>query len=203
MVVLSLGRGLLASGLLALPPTIAECWGEQDPEARDYFKGLLGVTPEQDSPQQVHTAACESNMRFAIFRFSGVRVATGTICNPAGWPRSGVPADLWQWRTCLSFSQSGAYIIVLEPNALIDAVLWRMMAVPIFRAMFIHFCNSQVCVAAACKGKSSSNKLQRQLMRLSAPQLSIKVSANSGRQAESLLVTAILGPVVQDRKSVV
>ena len=111
-----LGRGLYASGLLALPPTIAECWGEPGPEARDYLKGLLGVTPEQASPQQVHAAVCESMVRSAIFKGSDVRVATGTMCNPAVWPRSGVPADRWQWRTCLSFPQSGAHINVLELN---------------------------------------------------------------------------------------
>ena len=125
-----LARGLFASGLLARPPTIAECWGELSPEARDYLKGLLGVTPEQASPQQVHTAVCESMVRSAIFKGSDVRVATGTMCNPAGWPRSGVPADRWQWRTCLSFPQSGAHINVLELNALIDAVLWHMRARP-------------------------------------------------------------------------
>ena len=167
-----LWRGLFAGGLQTLPPTIAECWGEPGPEARDYLKGLLGVTPEQASPQQVHAAVCESMVRSAIFKGSDVRVATGTMCDPADWPRSGVPADRWQWRICLSFPPSGAHINVLELKALIATVRRRMRARPNIGARFIHFCDSQVCIAAACKGRSSSNKLQRQLMRLNALLLS-------------------------------
>ena len=65
-----LGQGLLTSGVLALPPTIAECCGEPGPEARDYLKGPLGVTPEQASPQQVHAAVCEQMVRSAILQVS-------------------------------------------------------------------------------------------------------------------------------------
>ena len=47
-----------------------------------------------------------------------------------------------------------------------------MRARPYSGVRFIHFCDSQVCIAAACKGRSASKKLQRHLMRLNALLLS-------------------------------
>ena len=133
---------------------------------------LLEVDPSDATAQQIHRATCESLVRSAVYKGSDVRIATGMSCNPAGWPRSGVPADRWRWKTCLSFRQGGKHINVLELNALIAAVLWRLRSRHHFGARFIHFCDSQVCIAVAAKGRSTATRLSGPLMRLNALLLS-------------------------------
>ncbi|CAK0905850.1 unnamed protein product [Prorocentrum cordatum] len=120
------------------------------------------------TPDQVRRALCESLVRSAIFKGRDVRAATGGLWKPAGWPRRGVDADRWLWRACLSFKQGGAHINVLELQALLTAVSWRMRGRANIRTRFIHFCDSQVSIAVACKGRSQSRQLQSILMRLNA-----------------------------------
>ena len=163
-----LGRGLVAAGIIREPPTVAECWGAPGGEGSLYLELLLDAPAAEATPDQVHRALCESLVRNAIFKGSDVRAATGGLWKPSGWPRRGVDANRWLWRTCLSFKQGGSHINVLELQALLTAVAWRMRSRANIGTRFIHFCDSQVSIAVACKGRSQSRQLQSILMRLNA-----------------------------------
>ena len=60
------------------------------------------------------------------------------------------------------------HINVLELQALLGAFRWRARRREGLSGRVIHFCDSQVAIAAACKGRSSSRRLHRLLCRLSA-----------------------------------
>ena len=80
---------------------------------------------------------------------------------------------MWKWRVCLSFPQGGGrHSNVLEMQALLATFRWRLRTPSALGGRLIHFCDSQVCIAVACKGRSTSSLLQRLLMRLSALLLS-------------------------------
>ena len=94
-----LGRGLASAGILAEPPTIAECWGAPGPGGEDCLEMLLGAAAGEATPDQVHRALCEALVRNAVFKGSDVRTAAGGLPHPSGWPRRGVDADRWLWKT--------------------------------------------------------------------------------------------------------
>ena len=108
-------------------------------------------------------------MRSAIYKGSDVRLATGSLQKPSGWPRRGVEAGHWKWDVCLSYPQrTTEHINVLELRALLATFRWRARRAQGLSGRVIHFCDSQVAIAVACKGRSSSRRLHRLLLQLSA-----------------------------------
>ncbi|CAK0901035.1 unnamed protein product, partial [Prorocentrum cordatum] len=82
VVAMLLGRGLLAAGALV----------------DEYLRQLLGKAPADASSKQVHDAMREGLARSVISKGSDARIASGHVHNPAGWPRRGVEAHMWQWK---------------------------------------------------------------------------------------------------------
>ena len=60
------------------------------------------------------------------------------------------------------------HIIALELRALLASFRWRARRAKGLSGRIIHFCDSQVAIAVACKGRSSSPELHRLLTRLCA-----------------------------------
>ena len=166
-----LGTGLVSCGLLDEPPTVSQCWGNPGSQDRDFLGDLGGKNFNELDEADVHRMACETMVRSASFMGSDVRLATGTLINPSSWPRRGIEANRWRWKICLGYPQDPerqAHINVLEMEALLATFKWKSRGAQRLQGRVIHFCDSQVCIAVACKGRSSSFLLQRLLSRLNA-----------------------------------
>ena len=107
-------------------------------------------------------------IRSAIYRGSDVRLTSGVLMNPASWPRQSFDTSLLKWKIVLAFPQSGQHINALELRAALAAQKWMRRASRNIHCRFIHCLDSQVCIAVATKGRSSSYLLNSLLIRLNA-----------------------------------
>ena len=84
--------------------------------------------------------------------------------------RSSVPAKLWRWSTVAGWQwgSSDEHINVLELRSVLTTVKWRIEQLGQCNLRFIHLVDSQVVLHALSRGRSSSRKMRRTLMRLCA-----------------------------------
>ena len=84
--------------------------------------------------------------------------------------RASLPAKLWKWRTICGWrwNSSGEHINSLEMRAVHTALRWRIMKQKVIKARFIHMVDSLVCLHSLTRGRSSSKKLRRTLLRINA-----------------------------------
>ena len=87
------------------------------------------------------------------------------------WPRSGVNSSLFNWSVVHSYPwKSHAHITVLELQAVINSVKWRLRRVQGTSTRMLHLMDSQVvCVCGIlAKGRTSSFRLRNGLSKLNA-----------------------------------
>ena len=85
------------------------------------------------------------------------------------WPRQGVQADWWVWKTVISFPWDFSDSInVLEARALLNTVRWKAQRSSFVNSRFIHLLDSQVCLGALNKARSPSINLNRVICRICA-----------------------------------
>ena len=106
--------------------------------------------------------------RGAIHRGSDGRLADGVLRYPREWPRRSIDASRWKWKICLSYRMTTAHINVLELAAILATLKWRTRRKGSVGVRFLHLTDSQVCMSVLCKGRSSSNQLNRVLSRINA-----------------------------------
>lgn len=84
--------------------------------------------------------------------------------------RASVPAKLWRWRTIAGWKWLGTreHINVLELRAVLTSVKWRVEKQKKLHTKFVHLVDSLVCLHALSRGRSSSKKLKRTLLRTNA-----------------------------------
>ena len=84
--------------------------------------------------------------------------------------RSSIPSRLWKWRvvTGWRWSSSKEHINVLEMRAVLTAMRWRLERRKSQRSKFVHLIDSLVCLHSLSRGRSSSLKLKRSLLRINA-----------------------------------
>ena len=84
--------------------------------------------------------------------------------------RASLPAKLWKWRTICGWrwSTAGEHINSLELRAVYTALRWRLLKKGVIRTRFIHMVDSLVCLHCLSRGRSSSKKLKRTLLRINA-----------------------------------
>ena len=84
--------------------------------------------------------------------------------------RSSVPAKLWKWRTICGWRWTGAseHINCLELRAVLTSVRWRLEKKRQSKLKFIHLVDSQVVLHSLSRGRSSSRKLRRTLLRINS-----------------------------------
>eukprot|EP00435_Cladocopium_sp_Y103_P063896 s76_g25.t1 len=90
--------------------------------------------------------------------------------------RASIPAKLWRWRTVTGWHWRGnrEHINVLEMRAVLTSVRWRIERQKKVRTKFVHLVDSLVCLHALSRGRSSSKKLKRTLLRTNALLLASK-----------------------------
>ena len=93
--------------------------------------------------------------------------------------RASVPAKLWRWRTVVGWKWKGnrEHINVLELRAAFTALRWRIERKQLLHTKFVHLLDSLVSLHALSRGRSSSKKLRRTLLRTNALLLATKSQA--------------------------
>lgn len=84
--------------------------------------------------------------------------------------RTSVPASLWRWRTVSGWRWSGTgdHINVLELRAAFTGVRWRALQLQQLDLRYVHLVDSLVVLHGLARGRSSSRKMRRTLLRLSS-----------------------------------
>ena len=84
--------------------------------------------------------------------------------------RQTVPARLWKWREVAGWQwqSKGDHINVLELRAVHTSVKWMIRKRKLFNCRVIHLVDSLVVLHSLSRGRSSSRKLRRTLMRINA-----------------------------------
>ena len=163
-----IGIVLYREGAPPRPPSVGECWGATTREGKECIGELTGRDIGDIAPTDARALGRAALVRAAAYQGSDVRLAPGVIQNPLTWPRRGAEAGRWQWRVCVGLPQR----IVERMNAL-ELRASRLLPVAVRSAggsygRVAHLCDSQVRVAVAGKGWSSSLLLRRLLARLNA-----------------------------------
>lgn len=93
--------------------------------------------------------------------------------------RASVPARLWKWKTAASWAWSSRHehINVLETRAVLTALRWRLERQKQLHGKFIHLVDSLVVLHSLSRGRSSSKKLRRTILRVNALLLATKSQA--------------------------
>ena len=84
--------------------------------------------------------------------------------------RASIPSNLWRWRTICGWRWRGdkEHINGLELRAVLTALKWRFARKGWLNTRFLHLVDSQVCLHALARGRSSSRKLRQTLLRINA-----------------------------------
>ena len=90
--------------------------------------------------------------------------------------RASIPARLWAWKTVASWRWTGAkeHINSLEMRAVLTAMRWRLERHKTIHVRFVHLVDSLVVLHSLSRGRSSSRKLKRTLLRINALLLATK-----------------------------
>jgi len=112
--------------------------------------------------------------RRAEYRGSDVRLDVGETRRQLAWPRMSIDPHRWIWKFVKAIPfRRPAHINILELYMYLFTLRWRTRAVRNFHVRALHLIDSQVALAVAVKGRSSSRQLNQLL-----------------RQASSILVCA-------------
>ena len=84
--------------------------------------------------------------------------------------RASIPAKLWRWKAVASWRWTGSaeHINALEIRAVLTALRWRLERHKISRSKFVHMVDSLVALHCLSRGRSSSKKLRRTVLRINA-----------------------------------
>lgn len=83
--------------------------------------------------------------------------------------RATIPSRLWKWRTVCGWAWSSPeHINVLELRAALACLRWRVEKRQIFNTKFVHLLDSMVVLNALARGRSSSRKMRRALLKTNA-----------------------------------
>ena len=84
--------------------------------------------------------------------------------------RASVPAKLWRWYTAASWKWTGCkeHINSLEMRAVLTALRWRLERHKKVHVKFVHLVDSLVAMHSLSRGRSSSRKLRRTVLKINA-----------------------------------
>ena len=92
-------------------------------------------------------------------------MSTGSVIVPKG-----INPYEWDWNVVISvrWRFMGEHINFLEGQAYKLTLQWRLRSVSNVGTRFLHFLDSGVTLGICCKGRTSSNRLRKVLLRISA-----------------------------------
>ena len=80
----------------------------------------------------------------------------------------GLEVDRWTWRVIQSYSLKSAHINVLEMWAILNALVWKLQDAGEVALRHVHVSDSQVCLSALAKGRTTSKALRIPLQKINA-----------------------------------
>ena len=129
--------------------------------------GLLLSIQDSAAPlQHSDTFLPRFFLRRAEYRGSDIRLDTGMLLHPERAPRTTVNPHFWKWKPVLRWRwKHRDRINLLELQAYLKTLKWRVRC---FQIRFLHFLDSQVCLALLVKGRSSSRRVNHVLRKIGA-----------------------------------
>ena len=98
-----------------------------------------------------------------------VKLDVGIPFRIKAWPRAGIRSRLFHWRIVNGYAwKHRSHINVLELQAVVHAMQWRLRRLGAFRSRVLHLVDNQVVASVITKGRSSSFRLKRALQKLSS-----------------------------------
>eukprot|EP00438_Fugacium_kawagutii_P035919 Skav227992 [mRNA] locus=scaffold390:150806:154332:- [translate_table: standard] len=96
--------------------------------------------------------------------------------------RQSVPAGLWRWRTVTGWcwNDTSEHINVLELRSVLTSVRWKAEQHKQVNVRFLHLVDNLVVLHALTRGRSSSRRMRRTLMRISSYLLAAGLQATWG-----------------------
>eukprot|EP00435_Cladocopium_sp_Y103_P009408 s1897_g2.t1 len=111
-------------------------------------------------------------LRRQEFKGSDVRLDISALYRPDSFPRGSVEPSRWIWHRSHSFPfKDKDHINILELRSLVHTFEWRIRNHTFGDCRALHLCDSQVALAVATKGRSSSRSLNRILRKFAALQV--------------------------------
>ena len=108
-------------------------------------------------------------LRRMEFLGSDVRLDLQVVYRPDAVVRATVDPGRWVWKTAQSYKwRRNEHINLLELRAILRSLEWRARSASFHSCRFLHLPDSQICLAALTKGRSSSRKINRILRKTSA-----------------------------------
>ena len=140
---------------------------------------LKGRSTDQD--KQLKLGLVSQFVRRQEYRGCDVRLDVGLLYRPEAYPRTSIDPRRWAWVEAHAYPfLLSEHINVLELRALLLAFEWRSRRASWGDKRMLHLTDSQVALAVACKGRSSSKALNRILRRFAALQLAGGVLSVTG-----------------------
>eukprot|EP00438_Fugacium_kawagutii_P028805 Skav222861 [mRNA] locus=scaffold2201:87314:93953:- [translate_table: standard] len=100
---------------------------------------------------------------------SDVRLDVGIPYRIKAWPRAGIRSHLFHWRIVHGYKwKHKAHINVLEMQAVVNSLQWRLRRSSQAQKRVLHLIDNQVCASVIVKGRSSSRRLHKALLKLNA-----------------------------------
>ena len=93
--------------------------------------------------------------------------------------RASIPARLWRWKTVAGWqwSEDKEHINVLEARAVLTALRWRLERHKLCKVKFVHLVDSMVVLHSLSRGRSSSRKMRRTVLRINSLLLATRSQA--------------------------
>ena len=107
-------------------------------------------------------------LRHAIHKGCDVRLSSGSLMCPDGWPRRTLLPHRYRWKVVAAYPLRTAHINILELQAVLQTLKWRSREASAIRTRIVHATDSQVVLSVIAKGRSSSRTLNFALTRLNA-----------------------------------
>ena len=100
---------------------------------------------------------------------SDVRLDVGIPFRAKAWPRAGINSSLFHWSVVHGYAwKHSAHINVLELQAVLNGLKWRLRKSGNGRCRILHLIDNQVVCSIIAKGRSSSLRLKRGLKKLNS-----------------------------------
>ena len=130
---------------------------------------LLSIQDHSVPLQRSETLLPRFFLRRAEYRGSDIRLDTGMLLHPERAPRSTINPHLWKWKTVQRWRWNHKdHINLLELQAYLRTLKWRVRSKRCFKIRFLHLLDSQVCLSVLVKGRSSSFRVNRILQKTAA-----------------------------------
>eukprot|EP00438_Fugacium_kawagutii_P019752 Skav205107 [mRNA] locus=scaffold2918:218717:220009:- [translate_table: standard] len=143
-------------------------WGLAS-EVRSHF---LQRPEDQTAELNLASQLVMAYIRRQEYRGSDVRLDIGSLYRADSWPRATINPGKWRWRVAHAYAFTRPeHINLLELRAIIHSFEWRLRRDTYGDCRSLHLSDSQVALAVAVKGRSSSRVINRLLRRFAALQI--------------------------------